>query len=230
MPAVALLSELLSYPVHRRVENTKPFDVCLRNAVAPTATGSKTIGFLLTFAALPATNMPSLSLIVLREQVRSETPFLRHGQQAHPKLMSRPEIALLRSPTSCSAEAMMGEPPMASVALAESLATTIFVIYGKVRSDGIGNQAVRRYVPDEPMGSNHGRLQSSSQQLSTSHLHFFSHKLVDQCRHMQRPHIVLLDLCAHGGMTPAQIATCVRRFLDRLNRRCRISGRYHLGS
>jgi hypothetical protein len=62
----------------------------------------------------------------------SDLSHSRHGQQAHPKLIRRPEIALLNSPTSCSAEAMMGDPPMASVALAESLATTIFVIYGKV--------------------------------------------------------------------------------------------------
>lgn len=62
-----------------------PFDVVRRNDVAPIATGSKTSGFLFTFASrpfllsalvlvrlpgegLPATSMPSLSVIVLSSQ------------------------------------------------------------------------------------------------------------------------------------------------------------------
>jgi hypothetical protein len=55
-------------------------------------------------------------------------PSTLHGLSTYPKLISKPEMTLLRSPTSCSAEAMIGDPPMASVALAESFATTMFVI------------------------------------------------------------------------------------------------------
>jgi hypothetical protein len=43
--------------------------------------------------------------------------------------MSKDPIALLRSCTSCGCVAMMGEAPTAKVALAESLITTLLVIY-----------------------------------------------------------------------------------------------------
>lgn len=45
-----------------------------------------------------------------------------------PKLTSRPPDTLLRSSISSGAVAMMGEAPSASVALADCVVTTLFVI------------------------------------------------------------------------------------------------------
>ena len=45
-----------------------------------------------------------------------------------PKLINRPPIALLRSSISSGAVAMMGDAPSASVALADCVVTTVFVI------------------------------------------------------------------------------------------------------
>lgn len=83
--------------------------------------------------------------------------------RSYPKLINSPEMTLLRSPTSCSAEAMIGEPPMASVALAESLATTIFVICEKVDERvTCGRQLPRTYLVSERRRFSHYRNQSSS--------------------------------------------------------------------
>jgi hypothetical protein len=54
---------------------------------------------------------------------------MRRADTPHPKLMSRAPMTLLKSATSRALVAMIGEAPTARVALAESLMTTLFVIY-----------------------------------------------------------------------------------------------------
>lgn len=78
-----------------------------------------------------------------------------------PKFTRSAPAALLRSDISSGAVAMMGDAPSASVALADWVVTTLFVIW----EDGAGRQcgrtggveaALRSRVPDGPMASGYG--------------------------------------------------------------------------
>jgi hypothetical protein len=100
-----------------------PFETRRLKDVAPIATGSKTSGFLLTFASRPATSIPSLSVIVL------PISGISMGFGTYPKLINNAPMTGLRSLQSLGFVAMIGLAPTARVALAESLMTTLFVIY-----------------------------------------------------------------------------------------------------
>jgi hypothetical protein len=93
----------------RHMEKDSLAALVRRNAVAPTPTGSNTIGLPFWFACLPAESIPSSAPIV-------------------PKLISKPPGMRARSACSASASVMMGDPPSASVTLADCVLTTLFVI------------------------------------------------------------------------------------------------------
>ena len=95
-------------------------------------------GFLLTFASRPATSIPSLSVIVL-----PISDFFLIEPETYPKLTSNAPMTGLRSLQSLGFVAMIGLAPTARVALAESLITTLFVIYRQLPPFTRGN------LPDE---------------------------------------------------------------------------------